>query len=197
MPPRGSNTWLARALPLVLSLSFAWAPALGCAARATRVTFVSPDGTLVAPADLRAAADYTVFVFAARSCPCLRAHDARIRELAAAFAPKGVQFVGVFSEVGETAASIAAERARRGYAFPVVVDQGAVFAEEVSAEYATYVVVMNRAGHVLYRGGLDSDKQRLHDDASMYLRDVLTDVTEGRAPRLAEGKALGCVLRRF
>jgi hypothetical protein len=187
-----STTW-ARALGVAIAGAVVGP---GCAARPTTVTLVSIDGTPAAPEAVLHGADFTVFVFVARSCPCVAAHDARLRELAEAFAPRGVRVVAVFSEVGETAATAAAERARRGYPFSALVDEGGVFAEQLGAEYAAYSVIMSRGGQVLYRGGIDSDKTTLHGDAAMYLRDALTDLTEGRAPRRSEGEALGCVLRR-
>jgi hypothetical protein len=58
-------------------------------------------------------------------------------------------------------------------------------------------VVLDREGHVLYRGGIDSDKQRLHSDATPFLRNALDDLLAGRAPLRPEGKTLGCVLRRW
>lgn len=108
-----------------------------------------------------------------------------------------MRFIAVDSEVGGTPEIAAAEGRKRQYPFPIVVDPGAHLAEQLGAEYATYTVVMNRAGQVLYRGGIDSDKQKLHDDATMYLRDALTDLTSGKVLRRSEGTALGCVLRKW
>jgi hypothetical protein len=108
-----------------------------------------------------------------------------------------VSFVAVDSEVGGSPQVAADETRERQYPFPVLVDEGARFANQLGAEYATHSVVLDRAGHVLYRGGIDSDKQRLHADATLYLRDALIDVTEGRMPRQRESAALGCSLRKW
>lgn len=113
------------------------------------------------------------------------------------FQPRGVKFVGVDSEVGTSPEIAAAEAKKRQYPFPVVADTGAHLADELGAEFATYTVILNRAGEVLYRGGIDSDKQKLHATATPYVREVLTDLTAGKAPRRTEGKALGCVLRKW
>ncbi len=161
------------------------------------VALVAADGHRFDTAELVGGADWNVVVFISRECPCLAAHDQRLRELATTFAPLGVKFVAIDSEVGGTPEVEAAEARKRQYPFPVVVDTGARLANQLGAEYATYTVVMNRSGQVLYRGGIDSDKQKLHADASMYLRDALADLTAGKQPRRSEGTALGCMLRKW
>ena len=49
-------------------------------------------------------------------------------------------------------------------------DPGATLAKELGAQYATYSVVLDADGRVRYHGGIDSDKNHLHDDATPYLR---------------------------
>ncbi len=193
---------LLQALPLLAAL----AP-VAAACRATLsppasprlqdISLLADDGRHLRTGDFLALADWTVLVFFSRECPCFAAHDSRLRELADTFAPRGVSFVAVDSEVGETPDIARAEATKRQYPFPIVVDPGALLANQLGAEYATYTVILDRAGRVLYQGGIDSDKQRLHADATLYVRDALTDLLAGRAPHLAEGKALGCVLRRW
>jgi hypothetical protein len=143
----------------------------------------------------RAPHAYLVVIFFSADCHVLRAHDERIRKLAADFAPESVQFLAVDSEVGATLEQGRAELSRRGYPFPLVVDRGGAIAQRLGAEYAGYTVIVDREGVVRYRGGLDSDRVRLRDDATWYVRDALRDLLSGRAPRRAEGKALGCALR--
>jgi peroxiredoxin len=139
---------------------------------------------------------YSVVIFFSAECHVLAAHDQRVRELAAEFAPKNVQFLGVDSEISATLDRDRAEVVRRGYPFPIVLDPGAAIARSLGAEFAGYTVVIDREGRVRYRGGIDSDRVRLQSDATPYVRDALSDLTAGRAPRVPEGKALGCALRR-
>lgn len=145
------------------------------------------------PADF-ARSKLTVLVFYADRCPCFRVHEPRIRELASTYAPRGVEFLLVDSEVDATMArdqQAATERALP----PMVVDHGAGLARAFDAEYATYSVVVDASGRVRYRGGIDSDKNRLTEDRHEYLRLAIDDLLEGREPRLTEGKTLGCALR--
>jgi hypothetical protein len=157
----------------------------------------SRDGSTTDAGELVARAPFTVLVFFSRECHCLDQHDRRLVDLYAAYHPRGVELVMVDSEVRASPASDAAEAARRGYPFPIFIDRGARLADALDAQYATYSVIVSATGRVLYRGGIDSDKNHLHDGSTPYLRDALDDLLAGRPPRLASSKALGCSLEKW
>lgn len=174
----------------------------GCAATTQNispesVTLASPDSADLSYPTIVASAPWTVFVFISASCPCLDSHLGRLHELAETYGRRGVQFIAVDSEVGTTKASARAEKEKLGLSFPVLVDHDARLANAFEAEFATYSVLVDRQGKIAYRGGIDSDKRKLHDDATPYLRDALDDVLAGSAPKRAYGKALGCILRKW
>ena len=139
----------------------------------------------------------TVVFFFSAACPCQRAHDARLQALAARYGPSGVQFLGVDSEYDATPAADAREARERGYPFPIWVDRGGALADALAAQYATYAVVFDAQGAIRYRGGIDSDKNRLHRDAAPYLDEAIQSLLAGRAPARTETRALGCALRRW
>jgi hypothetical protein len=157
---------------------------------------VGVDGSSLDARSWTARAPLTVFVFFSTHCHCLDVHDGRLRALEGAYRPRGVQFVMVDSEVDGSPALDAEQAKRRGYRFPIVRDRGAKLADAVGAEYATYTVVADVEGRIRYRGGIDSDKIHLHEDASRYLQDALDDLLAARPPRLSEGKTLGCALMK-
>ena len=138
----------------------------------------------------------TVVLFFSAHCPCQSAHDERLRALAARYAEASVRFVLVDAEADASAEKDAAEARARGYPFPILPNPSGSLADSLGAEYATYTVVLDAGQRVRYKGGIDSDKQHLTEDARFYLRDALDDLIAGRAPAVAEGKTLGCVLRR-
>jgi len=161
------------------------------------LTLVGTRGEPVEARDEAGTSSATVIVFFSRGCHCLALHDARLRALYEAYHPRGVRFLMVDSESGATPQRDEADARDRGYPFPIVLDRGAKLADLLGAEYATYTVVVDREGRIRYRGGIDSDKTRLHDDATPYLRSALDDLLAGRPPRIAEGKALGCALQKW
>lgn len=160
-------------------------------------TLTAQDGVGRPLQEIASKAPLTVLVFISADCPCLAAHLDRLRAMAATYSPRGVQFFGVDSEVGASPERAASEAQSLALPFPVLVDPGAKLANAVGAEYATYTVVVDREGRVHYRGGIDTDKRKLHDDATTYVADALDDLLAGKPPRRAEGKALGCSLRKW
>ncbi len=140
-------------------------------------------------------AKVTVLEFFSAHCPCQAQHDGRLRELYARYAPRGAAFRAVSSEESIDRAGEAAEAAARRYPFPLVHDEGGQLARTLGADYATYTVVVDPRGRVLYRGGIDSDKRDLHEDARTYLANALDDALAGRPVRVPEAKTLGCALQ--
>lgn len=145
--------------------------------------------TLVDPS-----ARFTVIEFFSAHCPCQAEHDARLAALHAKYSPLGVSFVAVDSEADASPARDRAEAQRRGYPYPLLIDSEGTVAGALHAEYATYVVLVDRERRILFRGGIDSDRSHLRDDATLYLAEALADLVAGHPVRRAEAKALGCSL---
>ena len=146
---------------------------------------------------IAARAPYTVFFFYAAHCPCVAAHDGRIRELYNEFHQQGVQFIGIDSEISASPEASADEARKHGYDFPILIDRGAPLANALGAEYATFTVVVDRRGLVYYRGGIDSDRTHLRADSTLYVRDALRALIAGRTPSIVSGEALGCALQTW
>ncbi len=142
-------------------------------------------------------AKLTVLVFFAASCHCLDAHEARLRALDEEYRPQGVRFLLIDSEVSTSVERDAAEARRRHFPFPILVDRAARLASSVSAEYATYSVVLDPGGRVRYAGGIDSDKTHLRAGATPYLKNAIDDLLRGGSPRVAWSEALGCALQKW
>jgi thiol-disulfide isomerase/thioredoxin len=139
----------------------------------------------------------TVLVFFSPHCHCLDAHGPRLEALYAEYAPRGVQFFMIDSEMGASRDRDDAERRKRGYPYPVLLDRGGKLADLVGAEYATFSVVLDPDGRVRYHGGIDTDKTHLREDATPLLKNAIDDLLAGRAPRVATGNALGCALEKW
>lgn len=159
---------------------------------ALRGAFMGTDGashSLVDPS-----ARFTVVEFFSARCLCQAKHDERLRALARKYHSQGVAFIAVDSEASATLSGDRREAAGRGYSYPILVDSEGRAARALKADYATYSVLFDRTGHVLFRGGIDSDRTHLTDDAIVYLQNALDDAIAQRPVRLADAKTLGCSL---
>lgn len=168
---------------------------MACAHAPPPPSLVGVDGSRRSLTDLTRRAPWTVVMFVSSTCPCMASHRDPLEDLAAAYAPRGVQFLAVESDVTITPQGLAAEA--REYSMPLLRDEGARLANAFGAESATYTVVVDREGHIRYRGGFDSDRVTRHPDATPYVRDALEDLLAGRPPRRPETNALGCMLRKW
>jgi hypothetical protein len=166
-------------------------------APSSHAELVAPDGTGWNLSDHLAESSFTVLFFFSPTCPCQAAHDRRLVDLARQWGPRGVRFYAIDSERGGGPERDFAEARSRGYPFPILVDPKGELARDLRAEYATYAVVLDREGRIVYRGGIDTDRKTLHAGATPYLQDALEDLASGRPPRVAEGEALGCALHRW
>lgn len=191
-----SSRRLARLVaPLGLTVSLALAACNAPRApQAPSLSLVDTTGARTSFPDDLARSKLTVLLFYADHCPCFRVHEERLRELSRAYGAQGVRFLLVDSEIGATVERDAAAARDRDLP-PIAIDRGARLAEALGAEYATYTVVLDANGRVRYRGGIDTDKNRLTNDAQPYLREAIDDLLAGHEPRRSEGKALGCALQ--
>lgn len=137
----------------------------------------------------------TLVVFFSADCPCMHAHDARLRALAASHPELRVWAAD--SEFGRTLDDDRREATARGYPFPILLDPKGQLADALGAKYATYAVVFDAKGQIQYRGGLDGDAVTLHPDAAPWAAQAVDAVVAGRAPERSETKALGCALKRW
>lgn|GEM_PF-1218705 len=150
-------------------------------------------GTPVTLADVTRAHRFTVVTFYAVTCPCFAAHVERLRQLVSDLAPQGVGFVVVDSERHATSDPPIPPEVVPG--LPIFRDEGGMLARRLGASYATESYIVDAAGHVRYRGGIDSDRKYLRSDAQPYLRQALASLLAGTGPAFATTKALGCALR--
>ncbi len=186
---------LLAALALVPWVASCAPPPPRSAAGLTPMTLVDTAGQRTAFPDDLARAKLTVVVFYADHCPCFRVHEERLRDLVRVYGPRGVTVLLVDSEVSATLAADAQAARERGLP-AIALDPGARLADALDAEYATYSVIFDEHGKVRYRGGIDTDKNVLRDDATPFLANALDDLLAGRESRLAEGKTLGCALQK-
>ncbi len=136
----------------------------------------------------------SVVVFLSSKCPCSHAHEASLNALATEFQKKGVKFLGVHANADEQTAIDRAHFKKAGLAFPVVADESGVLANSFGALKTPHAYVVKN-GEIVYQGGVDSSADPAKAD-KFYLRDALTAVSAGLKPKIAQARALGCIIKR-
>ena len=137
----------------------------------------------------------TVFVFLSTQCPVSKVYAPRLNALASQFGARGVQMVGVFSNMQEGQAEVAAFAKGRALIFPVVRDADASLAARFGATMTPQAFVVDPSGAVVYSGRVDdsADASAVHHKD---LQEALGAVLAGQPIARAKTVAFGCIIRR-
>ncbi|HTY42965.1 MAG TPA: thioredoxin family protein [Thermoanaerobaculia bacterium] len=169
------------------------APAIGAAAPAFELKTL--DGKAFSLADAEKSNAYVVLMFIATQCPYSNAYNDRMRDMAAAYAKKGILFVGINSNKTESVEEAAAHAKQHGFTFPVLKDPGNKVADLYGASHTPEVYVVGKDGKLVYHGRIDNSedlsKVTTHD-----LSAALDALLAGQPIAKAETKAFGCSIKR-
>ncbi len=135
----------------------------------------------------------TVIVFLSAKCPCSNSHVRIMKKLAADF--NEITFVAVHSNADEGLALSRPYFKTADFPFPVIEDDKDKLADKFKALKTPHAFLISPAGKILYKGGVTSSTSGETADKH-FLRDALSDVTAGRAVKVAEGRTLGCAISR-
>src|SRR5690349_22865975 len=137
----------------------------------------------------------TVLVFLGTECPMVAKYGPRLNALHETWSPKGVAFLGLNSNAGETAEAVAAHAKRSGYPFPVLLDPQRKAADGLKADITPTAILLDAGFFVRYRGAIDD--HRVEDRVKVrYLADALAAVLEGRDVAVPETTPTGCAIQR-
>jgi peroxiredoxin len=174
-------------------------PAGAAAGRATSLAIgsavpnfdaASIQGDAVSLHDATARQKVVVLVFLSTGCPYANYFAGHLREMAETYGPKGVLFIGVYSNGWESRDEVAEDGREHGFRFPIVKDEGHVVADALGATRTPEAFVVDGSGRLRYRGRVMSKQE------SPELRRALEAVLEGRPVRTPVTKAFGCAIGR-
>ncbi len=141
----------------------------------------------------------TLVIFSCNHCPWVKAWETRIAALGNELPGKGIGVVAINSN--DPAAYPAddyagmVERAKaRGFTFPYVVDSTSDVARAFGATHTPEAFLFDRAGKLVYHGGIDDNAQDAAKVEHHYLRDAADALLAGKPIVAAETKAIGCSL---
>ena len=137
----------------------------------------------------------TVIIFIATKCPVSNAYNARMEKLYEDYKAKGVNVVGINSNVAELADEVKKHAAEKGLAFAILKDTGNRIADRFDAQVTPEAYVIDTSGKLVYHGRIDNSRNGDAITASE-LRDALDAVLAGKAVEKSEAKAFGCSIKR-
>jgi peroxiredoxin len=167
-------------------------PAIGAAAPDFKLTTL--DGKAFSLASAAKAQKAVVLMWISTQCPYSNAYNAQMKDLANAYASKGVLFVGINSNKTEDASKAVSHAKVNGHSFPILKDPDNKVADLYNAQRTPEVFVVDSQGKVRYHGRITAD----HEDpaSSPDLKNALDEMLAGKPVARTETKAFGCTIKR-
>jgi peroxiredoxin len=169
-------------------------PAIGASAPDFQLTTV--DGKPFSLSSAAKSHKAVVLIFISTQCPYSNAYNDRMRDMASAYASKGVLFAGVNSNKTEDAAAVLSHAKEHGHTFPIMKDPQNKVADFYDARHTPTVYVVDSQGKVRYEGRIDENYENPAGVTSPDLRNALDSLLAGKPVAKTVTKAFGCSIKR-
>jgi len=136
-----------------------------------------------------------VLIFISVQCPVSNGYNERMEKLAEDYKAKGVNVIGVNSNVTEPIAAVKAHAADKHFTFTVLKDDGNKIADRLGATRTPEAFVIDAGGKLVYHGRIDNS-QNTANITSNDLRDALNELVSGKQVSKTGGAAFGCSIKR-
>ena len=135
-----------------------------------------------------------VVIFLSAQCPVVKAYNQRINEIANLYKAKGINFIGINSNVSESADWVKSHAAEN-YKFPVLIDKNNILADALGAAVTPEVYYVNADRSLLYQGAIDNDKSAVNI-TEHYLKSAFDLSLSGQKLVKTSARAFGCSIKR-
>jgi len=136
-----------------------------------------------------------VLIFISVQCPVSNGYNERMEKLAEDYKGKGINVIGVNSNVTEPITAVKAHAADKHFTFVVLKDDGNKIADRLGATRTPEAYVLDASGKLVYHGRIDNS-QNTANITSNDLRDALDQLLSGKAISKTGGAAFGCTIKR-
>ena len=137
----------------------------------------------------------TVLIFIATKCPVSNAYNERMEKLAQEYRAKGINVIGINSNVTEPAAEVKSHAAEKHLTFTILKDDGNKIADRLGATRTPEVYALDASGKLVYHGRIDNS-QNPANISSNDLRAALDSLLAGKPIQKTTGAAFGCTIKR-
>lgn len=140
-----------------------------------------------------------VLAFLGTECPLAKLYGPRLNDLQEKYAKRGVVVLGINSNKQDSLTELSAYVHRFEIGFPMLKDVGNRLADAVGATRTPEVYVLDEARAVRYHGRIDDQYgvgYAREEPSESDLANAIDALLAGEQVRVAETKALGCVIGR-
>ncbi|MFN2500177.1 MAG: thioredoxin family protein [Pyrinomonadaceae bacterium] len=167
-------------------------PAIG--ATINEFTLPDTDGKSHSLASLKGK-NGTVLMFISVQCPISNAYNERMEKLAQDYKARGINVVGINSNVTEPPNAVKAHAATNKLTFVILKDNGNKIADALGATKTPEVYFLAPSNKLLYYGRIDNNKDLAQVNTSE-LRLALDATLAGKPIEKTTAMAFGCTIKR-
>jgi peroxiredoxin len=136
-----------------------------------------------------------VLLFVSTKCPVSNAYNDRMEKLAQDYKAKGINVIGINSNVAELAPEVKEHAAQMKLSFPILKDTGNKIADQLGATRTPEAYLVDANLKLVYHGRIDNS-QKIEGVTSNDLRDAADEVLAGKPVTKTGGAAFGCNIKR-
>ncbi len=141
-----------------------------------------------------------VVSFTCNHCPYAKAYEDRFIALAKAYQPKGVAFVAINSNDGESYPEDRFDKmqeraAEKQFPFPYLHDESQDVAKAYGAVCTPHLFVFNAERKLSYEGRIDDNWKKPEEVSAHDLKNALDDLLAGRPVRAPKTSPMGCSIK--
>jgi peroxiredoxin len=137
----------------------------------------------------------SVLIFVATKCPVSNGYNERMEKLAQDYKARGINVIGINSNVSESAAAVKAHAAQNNLTFTVLKDPANKVADRLGATVTPEAYFLDANNKLTYRGRIDNAKDPAQVNSSE-LRDAIEATLAGKPVAKTTASAFGCTIKR-
>ncbi len=136
----------------------------------------------------------TVLIFVSAQCPVVRMYNERMNQIASDYKAKGINVIGINSNVTENGEQIKSHAALT-FNFPVLIDKNSVLADKLGAQKTPEAYFVDAKNVLLYHGAIDNDRFG-KNVTEKYLAAAFDASLAGKKIEKTSVDAFGCTIKR-
>jgi peroxiredoxin len=136
-----------------------------------------------------------ILIFVATKCPVSNAYNDRMEKLAQDYKAKGINVIGINSNVAELAPEVKEHAAQMKLTFPILKDAGNKIADSLGATRTPEAYLVDANLKLVYHGRIDNS-QKTEGVTSSDLREAADELLAGKPVTKTGGAAFGCSIKR-
>jgi peroxiredoxin len=137
----------------------------------------------------------TVLLFISVQCPVSNGYNDRMEKLAQDYKAKGINVIGINSNVTEDAESVKNHASEKHLTFVILKDGGNKIADKLGATRTPEAYLLDANNKLVYHGRIDNSQNPAQIESND-LRNALDSLVAGKPIEKTEAKAFGCNIKR-